>query len=104
MIHFFDRISSLFYRILRIEIPNYFGACKTCNKYKKNWDIFIFKENHLIGFDNILAEWVFFSDFNIYAKVWIINGYITNIHILDKDLWNRIKSLCRKCISKILQN
>lgn len=103
MIKIKDKIKSIFYRVLRSEQPNGFNMCNTCKKRRKNWQDFSFKPNNLIGHDNILGEWVSFSDYNGYAKIWVINGYITDIYILTEALYGSIRLLCRCCIATFLE-
>ena len=102
MIRIKDRLKSLLYRLLRSDAANSFNACK-CKK-KRNWADLSFKNDSLIGYDKILAEWVIFTEYNFYAKVWVMNGYIVNVHTLDEKLWNIVKLLCRKCITTTLKN
>jgi len=102
MIKVKDRIKSLIHWLVRSEAANGFTACK-CKKRRKNWVNFSFKKNYLIGYDKILREWVAFAEYDSYAKIWAMNGYIINIYTLHEELWEKLKPLCRKCINTFLR-
>ena len=104
MIRLSDKIKSFIYRVLRSDTPNGYNSCGTCKKKRKNWADATFKPGNLVGFDNVLSEWVIFADYNVYAKIWVMNGYITNIFKLSNNLWNDIKPLCRCCITNYLKS
>ena len=104
MIRFKDRLKSLIYRLERSEAPNGFNYCGQCKKKRKNWNDITYKKNYLIGFHKILHEWVAFTDYNFYAKTWVMNGYIVDIYTLKPELWDKLKPLCRACITEYLKN
>ena len=104
MIKIMDRIKSIIYRILRSDSPNGYNICQCCKKRRKNWAELIFKREALIGYDKVLCEWVMFSEHNVYAKVWVINGYIVKVYTLNNDLWKNICHLCRCCITEYLKD
>jgi len=103
MIKLTDKIRSLFYRLLRSEAPNGFNICKKCRKKRRNWNE-ISKKHTFIGYDQVLGEWVSFTEHNMYAKAWAMNGYITNLTKRTDELDIRILPLCRKCITDLLNN
>lgn len=101
MIRFKDRLKSLLYRVLRTQIPtDLIDTCNKCKKKRRSLFNLSFKPNHFIGYDKILSEWILFIDYNLYAKVWIMNGYIVNVRELDEKLWQKIKLLCCQCITR----
>ena len=98
------KIESIIYRLVRSDAANNFNSCDKCKKRRKNWVDFSFKSNLLIGYDKISDEWLAFTDFNLYAKTWAMNGYMIDIHTLNEDLWKKLKPLCRKCITEFLKS
>lgn len=92
------------YRLVRSDAANGFNSCGKCKKKRKNWVDHTFKKNCLIGYYKLSSNWVIFTDYNVYAKVWAMNGYITNMYHLHEKLWAELKPLCRTCISKVLEN
>lgn len=107
MIRFWDRVKSIIYRMLRPKIPNKFNCCNVCKKYRRNWVEFDFADStkdYLIGYDKILAEYVAFTEYNLYAKILVMNKYVVDIHKLNQELFDAIRLMCRKCIRNYLKN
>lgn len=103
-LRFKDYFYSAIYRLLRSEATNNFSSCGKCKKRCRNFSGSLFKENSLIGYDRILGEWVVFTEYNTYAKIWVLNGHTVKILTLHEKLWKDIRPLCRKCISDYLVN
>jgi len=99
-LRFKDRIFSILYRLLRSEASNNLSSCNRCKKRKRQIDNWIYKPEYLIGYDKVLGEWVVFSEYNTYAKIWAISGYVIRIYTLHEKLWNKIRRLCRVCMTE----
>lgn len=95
-----DRVYSIIYKLLRSEASNGINSCSKCKKYKKQITDFVFKPEFLIGYSKVLGEWVVFSEYNTYAKIWAMNGYVVNIFTLHEKLWKSIRYLCRRCMTE----
>jgi hypothetical protein len=105
MIKLVDKIKGIIYRALRSGAYTTYNACYKCKKRRRNdWTDIVLSTNHLLGYDKILDEWIMIRDSNMYAKVWVMNGYITDIRELTEELWNTIRPLCRKCIGEHLKH
>lgn len=99
-LRFKDRVYSIIYKLLRSEAANSFNSCNKCRKRKKQITDFVFKPEYLIGYDNVLGEWVVFSEYNTYAKIWAMNGYVVRIFTLHEKLWKTVRYMCRKCMTE----
>lgn len=95
-----DRLYSLLYRLLRSEASNGLRPCSKCKKRKRQINDWLFKPEYLIGYDKVLGEWVIFSEYNTYAKIWAINGYVVRIFTLHEKLWEKIGRMCRLCMTE----
>jgi hypothetical protein len=97
---FRDKLRSFLYLLLSSNAPNRYNKCSQC-KNKRNWYLisaFDEKTNYLVGYYKITGEWVIFEDYNLYVKVLVLNGYIDHIFKLNKNIWNDLHFLCKKCI------
>lgn len=104
MIRLKDLFKSIIYRLGRSDAANGFNPCSNCQVKRRHWKDLTFKKELLIGYDEVLGEWVIFSDYNTYAKIWVMNKYIVKIYTLHEKLWKEIKLLCRKCVHEIMKN
>lgn len=104
MISWQDKIKAIMYLMMRSTAYTTFNGCSQCKKYRRNhWEIHSYKPDYLIAYDHMLHEWVLFKDYNLYAKVWLMNGYVTDIHTLDEKIWNAIHYSCERCIAKFFK-
>lgn len=104
-----DKLKTILYRTLRhisradVAVNSY-GACNKCKKYRRNWQDSVFKDNSVLGYDEMLGEWVVFKDYNLGAKIQVMNEYITNVTNLNTQIWEAVKHLCPRCVSKYVLN
>lgn len=103
MLKLWYKLKSLFYNFIRDDMPAPFDFCAVCKKMRKNFN-HIYKNNHHIGYDKILKEWIIFPTDNFYVKIWIINQDIVCIKLLTEELFNNICNLCRRCLTKYMKS
>lgn len=104
MIRLKDWFESIIYRVCRSDAANGFSACTACHKRRKHWLDLTFKKDLLIAYDRILDEWVVFSEYNGYSKIWVMNKYIVKIYTLHEQLWKQLKPLCGKCVHGVMKD
>ncbi len=106
---FKDKLKTIIYKTLRhlsrADIAvNTYNSCNKCKGRKRNWAEATYKDNSVLGHDQMMGEWIIFKDYNLAAKIQVMNEYIIDVVNLNEKLWDTVRYWCASCINAYMIN